>query len=125
MKKIKGFQDFLNEKNGEGKDPEVMRQHIVIAYDKENSPEDVVFAGEDKDFYNFYVANTAIDDSTEAIKDLERPEIFGDHVSFELLNLTIQLYQEMKKAGIEIPTDAEFIIHIRIAKKHPTGIYNN
>jgi len=121
MKRTKRFQAF-NESN----DPQIdlFIEQINAAYGKTENSNDVIFAGQDKESYNFYVNNTTVDDASIATKVLE--EFFGeDYVSFEILDLTVKTFSDLKATGIFIPVPEKphNILIVRISKKHPTERY--
>lgn len=121
MKRIKRFQPFNESHNTK---IDIMIEQIKAAYGKKENSTDVIFAGQDAESYNFYVSDTTVDDATIASNVLE--EFFGeDFVSFEILDLTVKTWAELKSTGINIPVPEKphNILIVRISKKHPTQRY--
>jgi len=120
MNIVKSFSTFINESNA---NIELMKKNIEVAYEKEGT-DDVRYGNEDDKFYNFYVLDVDMDNANIAATTLEDPSIFGERVLFEFVDLTVKMYAELKKIGVDIPEHAEHVIHVMIAKKHP-GYYKN
>ena|ERR1035437_6095703 len=117
MSRVKGFLSFINEGKQQMLSIGLMSKNIEVAYEKD--AKDVMYGGDDGKFYNFYVIDADMDNASVAAKVLEDPGIFGERVLFAPLDLTVKSYSKLKDAGIEIPKNANFVMHVMIAKKNP------
>jgi hypothetical protein len=122
MSRIKKFQAFINESITDKN--EFIKNSLIKAYDKESKPNEVIDMGEDDKFYNFYVIDSDLDKAQAAARRLEYPHVFGDFVSFEPVDITVQMNKEFKDAGLN-PTESDFVIHVRVSKKFNGGISKN